>query len=231
MFCLQPNFGGAYINPPLPANQPYIPVLSDAARTIGAIDTIVVSSSSPNIFIGDNAIWKGIRATLTRDFAPSAYKDRAAIILSNSGENAASVIFALRSLNIGKIYTVGFKALGPLASGVEPFTSIESVQRVDQPFAIISALPPEKSHLVQPLLRHFSNGKEGHNGAGLGKVFVDLSNGPKKGDPIKVAEQSGWTAYGVADTSAFTTVETLRLLVGQNVPYSFVRLASGRGLY
>jgi 3-dehydroquinate dehydratase-1 len=231
MFCLQPNFGGAYINPPLPANQSYIPMLSDAARTIGAIDTIVVSSASANSFVGDNAIWKGIRATLTRDFAPSAYKDRAAIILSNTGENAASVIFALRSLNIGKIYTVGFKALGPLASGVEPFTSIESVQRVDQPFAIISALPPDKSHLVQPLLRHFSNGKEGQTGAGVGKVFVDLSNGPKKGDPLKVAEQSGWTAYGVADTSAFTTVETLRLLVGQNVPYSFVRLASGRGLY
>ena len=64
-----------------------------------------------------------------------------------------------------------------------------------------------------------------------GKVFVDLANGPRKSDPLAVAEQSGWTAYGVADTSAFTTVETLRLLVGQNVPYSFVRLASGRGLY
>jgi 3-dehydroquinate dehydratase-1 len=230
--CLQPNFGGAYINPPLPANQPYIPLLSDAARTIGAIDTIVVSSSNPSTFFGDNATWKGIRATLTRDFAPSAYKDRAAIILSSSREDAASAIFALRSLNIGKIYTVGFKAHGPLALGVEPFTSIESVQRVDQPFVIISALPPGKSHLVQPLLRHFGNVKktEGSNGVGMGKIFMDLANGPRKGDPLAVAEQNGWTAYGFADTSAFTTVETLRLLVGQNVPYSFVRLASGRGL-
>ena len=218
-------------------------MLSDAARTIGTIDTIVVSPSSssaiPSTFIGDNAMWKGIRATLTRDFAPSAYKDRAAIILSSSGEDAASIIFALRSLNIGKIYTVGFKAQGPLASGVEPFTSIESVQRVDQPLAIVSALPPEKSHLVQPLLRHFSGEKSssGSNGmvnggnGGKGKVFVDLANGPRRGDPLAAAAQSGWTTYGVADTTAFTTVETLRLLVGQNVPYSFVRLASGRGLY
>ncbi len=241
-FCLQPNFGGAYINPPLPASQPYIPMLSDAARTIGAIDTIVVrGEGASSTFVGDNATWKGIRATLTRDFAPSAYKNRAAIILSSNGEDAASVIFALRSLNIGKIYTVGFKAQGPLAFGVEPFTSIESVQRVDQPFAIISALPPDKSHLVQPLLRHFSSMKSstslaglatnGNGNGGKGKVFVDLANGPRKGDPLAVAEQNGWTAYGVADTSAFTTVETLRLLVGQNVPYSFVRLASGRGLY
>ncbi|KAH6666744.1 type I 3-dehydroquinase-domain-containing protein [Halenospora varia] len=239
-FCLQPSFGGAYLNPPLSANQSYIPILSDAARTIGSIDTIVArGEGSSSYLMGDNATWKGIRATLTRDFAPSAYKDRAAIIISSSGEDAASIIFALRSLNIGKIYTVGFKAHGPLASGIEPFTSIESVQRVDHPFAIISALPPEKSHLVQPLLRHFStNGRAPSNrdgsvtgNGGKGKVFVDLANGPRKGDPLAVAEQSGWTAYGVADTSAFTTVETLRLLVGQNVPYSFVRLASGRGLY
>ncbi|EKD12940.1 hypothetical protein MBM_08894 [Drepanopeziza brunnea f. sp. 'multigermtubi' MB_m1] len=248
-YCLQPNFGGAYINPALNASQPYIPHLTDAARTIGVVDTIVVrGEGASSLFVGDNATWKGIRATLTRDFAPSAYKDRAAIILSSNGDDAASIIFALRSLNIGKIYTVGFKAHAPLAAGIEPFTSIESVQRVDQPFAIISALPPEKSHLVQPLLRHF--GKPSRSGAstpnsgrsssssalsgrdgGKGKVFVDLAHGLRKSDPLAVAERSGWTAYGVMDTSAFTTVETLRLLVGQNVPYSFVRLASGRGLY
>lgn len=235
-FCVQPNFGGAYLNPPIPALQPYIPQLSDAARAIGAIDTITVrSSDATSTFVGDNATWKGIRATLTRDFAPSAYRDRAAIVLSSSVEDASSVIFALRSLNIGKIYTVGFKAVGPIAAGIEPFTSIESVQRVDQPFAIISALPPEKSHLVQPLLRHFSNGRarDGKEKprSGSGRVFVDLANGPRKGDPLAVAEGCGWTSYGVADTSAFTTVEMMRLLVGQNVPYSFVRLASGRSLY
>ncbi|KAI9647947.1 hypothetical protein NHQ30_004337 [Ciborinia camelliae] len=228
-FCLQPNFGGAYINPPLPSSQPYIPMLSDAARTIGSVDTIVVRGEGlSSNFIGDNATWKGIRATLTRDFAPSAYKDRAAIILSSNGEDAASVIFALRSLNIGKIYTVGFKAQGPLAAGVEPFTSMESVTKSDIPFAIISALPPEKTHVVTPLLRYFNNGRYSR---GQGKVFVDLANGPRKADPLGIAEGYGWMAYGVADTSAFTTVETLRLLVGQNVPYSFVRLASGRGLY
>lgn len=246
-FCLQPNFGGAYVNPPLTANQTYIPVLSDAARAIGAIDTIVVrSDGNTTSFVGENATWKGIRATLTRDFAPSAYDGRAAIILSSSGEDAASAIFALRSLNIGKIYTVGFKAQGPLAEDVEPFTSIESVQRVESPFAIVSALPSEKSHLVQPLLRHFNKSERAASApnlavlaaaagiggiGGKGKVFLDLANGPRKVDPLAVAEASGWTAYGVADTSAFTTVETLRLLVGQNVPYSFVRLASGRGLY
>jgi 3-dehydroquinate dehydratase-1 len=46
-----------------------------------------------------------------------------------------------------------------------------------------------------------------------------------------VAASMGWTAYGIDDVSAWTAVETLKLLVGQNVPYDFVRLASGRTLF
>lgn len=214
-FTSLPSFGGATLSPPLPAS--LMPTLSDAARTIGRIDTVV---SSPSGLIGDNATWKGIRATLTRDFAPAAYEGRAAILLGSTADDAASAIFALRSLNIGRLYTVGFKA-----PGTEPFPPLSSLQ----PFAIISALPPEKSHLVQPLLRHFGDG-------GGGKVFVDLSSGDgngkeRRGDPGRVAAECGWLAYGVEDTGACATVERIRLLVGQNVPYSFVRLAGGRGLF
>jgi 3-dehydroquinate dehydratase-1 len=254
--CSSPNFGGAYLNPPLPASQThaYTPHLSDAARTIGAVDTIYLSpplpspTSAPRI-IGDNATWRGIRATLTRDFAPSAYRGRAAILLAACSDDAASVIFALRSLDIGALYTVGFRAAGDLGRGVEMLGAgggggVEG--RGVEPFVIVSALPPAKSHLVQPLLRHFSSGKAapervgapavvgaGGEGGKRPKVFLDLANGPgtRKSDPLAVAEGSGWMAYGVQDASAFMTVEMLRLLVGQNVGYSFVRLAGGRGLF
>lgn len=232
-FILQPNFGGAYVNPPLSSSTPYIPSISDAARAIGLIDTITIGSSAEgqHRLVGENAAWKGIRATLTRDYVPSAYRRRAAIVLSSSESDASAAIFALRSLDIGTIYTVGFKANGPLAPGLEPFTSIQSVKQVEQPFVIVSALPPEKSLLVQPLLRHYSANGRSSPRSTRGKVFLDLTSGPRKGDPLSVATKSGWTAYGIADLSAWTTVETLRLLAGQNVPFDFVRMASGRGLY
>ncbi|KAK2803992.1 hypothetical protein FQN50_006798 [Emmonsiellopsis sp. PD_5] len=235
-FIMQPNFGGAYLNPPLSlsGSSSYIPAMSDAARAIGLIDTITVVNVDGNNrpeFVGENATWKGIRATLTRDYVPSAYRGRAAIIVSSSESDAAAAIFALRSLAIGTIYTVGFRATGPLAPGLEPFTSIQSVKQVQQPFVIVSALPPEKSFLVQPLLRHYSANGRSSPRATRGKVFLDLAHGPRKGDPLGVAMSAGWTAYGAADVGAWTTVETLRLLVGQNVPFDFVRMASGRGLY
>lgn len=303
-WCNQRNFGGAYLDPPVSfhgvvsgsgffasVNGGAGPILSEAARVIGMVDTIVVRSGSsspssaptsipssprnghsrvesfghlgggdsglpPNTtLIFDNALWRGILSTLTRDLAPSAYFGRAAVVLASSSDDAASAIFALRALRVGKIYTVGFKTPPALSYGliIEPFNSLESLQRARMvgatddaasPFVVVSALGPEKANIVGMLVRVFGGSKAGAGGSAGGgsagssssrKVFLDLANGgagvARRGDPGLVAEQSGFAAYGAADTAAFATVETLRLLVGQNVPYSFVRLASGRGLY
>ncbi|KAF2840734.1 aldolase [Patellaria atrata CBS 101060] len=226
----RPNFGGAYINPPVSAATAPLPNLSEAARAIGQVDTVLLRSDSTQpSFIGDNATWKGIRATLSRDFVPSAYSGRAALILANAESDAAAAIFALKSLGIGPIYTIGFKTQGYLASEVQPVRLVEDAKMLQHPFVIISALPAEKSMLVGPLLKHYSD-KKSPPGSG-GKVFVDLASGSRKVDILSTAALAGWTAYGIADVTAWTTVETMRLLVGQNVPYDFVRLASGRSLY
>ena len=284
-WCNQKSFGGAYLSPPvsfssLMHNSSFFsrlcngsgPTLTEAARMIGMVDTIVVRSGSTSTpdsapssvpsspkrrgdwsfsplrghthglpasasLIFDNASWRGILSTLTRDLAPSAYLGRTAVVMAGNADDAASTIYALKALRIGKLYTVGFKTPLVLARGleVEPFKSLESLQRARMggddasPFVIVSALGPEKSNIVGMLVRVFG-GSRGSSSS-IRKVFLDLADGPRKGDPGIVAEQSGFAAYGVADTAAFTTVETLRLLVSQNVPYSFVRLASGRGVF
>ncbi|KAK4162593.1 putative Pentafunctional AROM polypeptide [Cladorrhinum sp. PSN259] len=301
-WCNQRNFGGAYLNPAVSltsveTNRGFFaslnngngPVLSEAARLIGMVDTIVVRSSSsssastsvppspprhqngdslggmassnsglsPNTsLVLDNASWKGILSTLTRDLAPSAYFGCAAVVLASSADDAASALFALKALKVGKVYTVGFKTPPAFAKDllIEPFTSLESIQKArtvssngtevrsntghtgGSPFVVVSALGPEKSNLVGMLVRLFGsrgNGQQGGAGGNSRKVFLDLADGsaPRKGNPALIAEQCGFAAYGTADVTAFTTVETLRLLVGQNVPYSFVRLASGRNLF
>lgn len=293
-WCNQRNFGGAYVSPPvaynsLVGNSSFFrslnngtgPELTEAARVIGMVDTIIVRSGSsstassapssmpssprphkntsfthishavgglpPNTeIIFDNAFWRGILSTLTRDLAPSAYFGRAAVVLASSSDDAACAIYALKALRVGKIYTVGFKTPSSLSRDIpiEPFNSLESLQRArtvgttngddngggaGAPFVVISAFGPEKSNIVGMLVRVFGSKGSGHKG----KVFLDLADEtvPRKTDTGLIAEQSGFAAYGGADVTAFTTVEILRLLVGQNVPYSFVRLASGRALY
>lgn len=286
-FCNQKLFGGAYLDPGFShqvvvKNSPFFanlnngagPILTEAARGIGIVDTIVVktgsssgTSSEPQSIpsspqhrhsdslgplgqsglpphtslIFDNAGWRGILSTLTKDLAPSAYAGRSAVVLASSSDDAAPVFFAMKALKIAKIYTVGFRTPSSLARNappIEQFISMESLQRArsvtddTSPFVIVSALGPDKSQLVGMLVRVF--GASGPRGAFNAKrVFLDLADGAarKRSDPSMVAEQSGFAAYGAADVAAFTTVESLRLLVGQNVPYSFVRLASGRNLY
>ncbi|KAG9251751.1 uncharacterized protein F5Z01DRAFT_626794 [Emericellopsis atlantica] len=197
------------------------------------------SALPPNAsLVLDNASWKGIVSTLTRDLAPSAYAGRTAVVLAASSDDAAATLFAMKALRISKIYTVGFRtptALARNAPPIEQFISLESLQRArsttedSAPFLIVSALGPEKSHLVGMLIRIFG-GAGMTNGSNTRRVFLDLADGAvrKRSDPGAVAEKSGFAAYGAADVAAFTTVESLRLLIGQNVPYSFVRLASGR---
>ncbi|KAI8954205.1 3-dehydroquinate dehydratase [Xylaria longipes] len=185
----------------------------------------------------DNASWRGILSTLTRDLAPSAYFGRTAVVIASNADDAASAMYALKALRVGKVFTVGFKTPPVLAHSfeVEPFNSLESLQRARAmgddagPFVLVSALGPDKYILVGMLVRLFggARGSSSH----IRKVFLDLADGPRKGDPGAIAEQCGFAAYGVEDTTAFTTVETVRLLVGQNVPYSFVRLTSGNGMF
>ncbi|KJZ72455.1 hypothetical protein HIM_08124 [Hirsutella minnesotensis 3608] len=282
--CNQKDFGGACLDPGV-AHQTLAkhssffatlnvgrgPILTEAARAIGIVDTIVVDqghvptaplsmipsaacrnvdSSMPSSQTGldsnaslifDNAGWRGIMHTLIRDLAPSAYFGRSAVVVASASDDAAPTFYALKALKIAKIYTVGFRtppALARHAPPIEQFVSMESLQRArsvaddSAPFVIVSALGPEKCNLVSMLVRVF--GSTGpRNGSSVNKVFLNLADvaGRIKSDPSETAEKNGFAAYGAADVAAFSTVESLRLLVGQNVPYSFVRLASGRNLF
>lgn len=242
-FLTRPQFGGAYINPPLAVEAaPYLPTLTEAASAIGQVDTIAVrSNKSGRTLVADNVTWKGVRATLTKDFVPSAYEGQAALIVGNSEAAAASAIYALQSLCVQEIHTIGFRA-----RDCNHLQSMTDLQRIPEPFVIISALPAEKSIVVSPVLKLLSQTSTPNStkppspasSASLGpgrsgsKVFVDLANGVKgRGDSVSLAGELGWNSYGVVDVNAWTIVETLRLLVGENVPWDFVRLAGGRGLY
>lgn len=228
----QASFGGAYLNPPFPlAAFTSKQNMTQAAASIAYFDTVVVrSDATGRELVCDNATWKGIRATLTRGHVPSAFNGRSALILSNTESQAAAAIYALVDLGIGTIYTIGFKVIDSQGSRIQQVRGVEDMKRVEEPFVIISALPPEKTLVVSPLLKHYHSktGKVRHPG----KIFLDLANGVRgKGDSVAIAANLGWRTYGIATVNAHTMVETLRLLLGFNVGYDFVKLASGRSLY
>lgn len=227
-----PQFGGAYIDPPQPVdNASYLPTLTEAASTIGQVDTIVVrTSKSGRTLLADNMTWKGIRSTLTQDFTPSAFAGRTALVLATSEAQAAATMFALASLNMESIDTIGFDAKGFAGVRTRQLQSLDDLRSGERPFVIISALPAEKSIMVTPVLRHFS--ADVRKARRTGMIFVDLSNGSnRKKDSVSYARSLGWTSHTAIDVRMRTFAETYSTLCGENVPLDFVRLAGGQGLF
>lgn len=227
----QLSFGGAIIQPALTGQPSFISSFTEEAQESGCVDTVFVRTvGNQSVLVGDNSTAKALRTMLTRDFAPSTFANQPVLVVSNSFEEAMSAMWALRKLNCGTMYTIGFRVDG--VRGVEQCSSFESVQKLARPFVVVSALPTDQAHLINPLLKlidnHPSSKVGGQHG---GKVFLDLANGPRRGDPLGVAAAKGWTTYGISDVAARMTVQALEVLVGQRVPFDFVRMASGRGLF
>ena len=223
----QTNFGGATVHPPIkPAS--FIKSTTSSAQTIGLIDTIYLrAEGSANSVIGDNLLWRGILATLISDFAPVAYRNKPALVLANSSDDAAAAIYSLLQLECSPIYTVGFSSHYPSTQvqHLKNPTALKSIEK--NLFVVVSALPGEQSHLCHPLLQMITMSQPLSSDSG--RVFVDLANGPRRGDPLGAAKAMGWEGYGVSDVAAWTTKETIEKLIGENVPFDFVRTACGGG--
>lgn len=226
------SFGGAYINPPQTVDTaPYLPTLSEAASTIGQVDTIVArTSKNGRTLLAENVTWKAIRSTLTQDFSPSAFAGRTALVLATNEPEAAAILFALASLSIKSINTIGFDAKGLAGTRTRQLQGLDDLRGGEQPFVIVSALPTGKSFMATPILKHYSADVRKPNRTGT--IFLDLSAGyDHRVNPMSYADSLGWTSYPAIDVRMRVFAETYSTLCGETVPLDFVKLAGGQGLF
>ncbi|KAH0607329.1 uncharacterized protein H6S33_003317 [Morchella sextelata] len=109
-----PNFGGASIT--LPFKLEIIPLLhsiSDHARAIGAVNTIVPIDSArgegahPSLH-GDNTDWIGIRTCTLRYLTPvNAITARTSALVVGAGGMARAAVYALQKLGVENIFIYG----------------------------------------------------------------------------------------------------------------------------
>lgn len=215
------DFGGAVTLPPVKATASMFATVTSAAMATGLVDTIVAKDGKLH---GHNAIAMGLLRTLTREFVPSAYANQCALIISHSFAAAASAIYALQALKCRKVYTVGFTVpenspLAPLVQHCESF----SFEKDEAPFAVLSALEKRDLKILSPLFRLLDSPN------GPPRMFLDVVN-PSRQRWSKDNAQS-WLIGDVEEVAAWTAVEMMRILVGQNVPYDFVRMAGKEGFF
>ncbi|KXN82956.1 Pentafunctional AROM polypeptide [Leucoagaricus sp. SymC.cos] len=98
------DFGGASVTIPYKLDViPSLNELTPAAKTIGAVNTVIpkTTSEGKRVLIGDNTDWLGIRASIIAQLATGIVKN--ALVIGGGG-TARAAIYALQSLNAETIY-------------------------------------------------------------------------------------------------------------------------------
>ncbi|EJK74194.1 hypothetical protein THAOC_04144, partial [Thalassiosira oceanica] len=93
------NFGGCSVTIPHKQSiMDHVDVLTDAAREIGSVNTVIVRKDrfGTRVLIGDNTDWRGVYNPLSRRVGTEAGKGEAALILGEGGTARAAAYAAAR---------------------------------------------------------------------------------------------------------------------------------------
>ncbi|KAK0705189.1 Shikimate dehydrogenase [Lasiosphaeris hirsuta] len=208
-----PHFGGASVTIPLKLDiMPLLDEVSDAARIIGAVNTIIPIPSAGRdkpILLGDNTDWMGMVFALRQAglFRRTRSAPGAAMVVGSGGTTRAA-IYALHDLGYAPIYVVARSAdrVKAVSESFPADYDIQTLSTPDEvtaaaaeggalPGVVISSIPADKpidSNMREVLvaaLRH-----PAHQAAAPRppKVLLEMAYTPEHTPLMQLAEDAGW---------------------------------------
>lgn len=145
------DFGGASVTIPYKVEiLPHIDELTEVARVIGAVNTIIpVTQDGARRLLGDNTDWIGIRQALLTSFtsAHQALDGNAAGLVIGAGGTSRAAIYALHSIGMKTIYLFNRSLPNahsvaeafPQSWGIKVTTSLDNFEQ--PPAAIVTCVP------------------------------------------------------------------------------------------
>lgn len=220
-----PSFGGGSVTIPLKLDvMPLLDHIDSAARTIGAVNTIVPTETADGktILTGYNTDWQGMILALqyagTEANNNGVLKDAGMVV--GGGGTARAAIYALKSMNYNPIYLVGRnkQKLAALSASFSPDYDIRILSDNDEakaltleqmPTVAIGTIPGDAP--IDPAMREilctlFDAGSQGTMEANKGRALLEMAYKPAVTSLMQLAGNSGWQ-----------TVAGLEALVGQGV--------------
>ncbi|EJP61023.1 pentafunctional AROM polypeptide [Beauveria bassiana ARSEF 2860] len=197
-----PSFGGASVTIPLKLDIiDELDELTEAARTIGAVNTVIPFSGSvgdgTKRLLGDNTDWKGIVHALRVGGLGEISGDSAAMVIGSGGTTRAAV-FALHSLGFNRIYVVGRTAKNvaamiaefPRNYNLQAVTNIATIATL--PNVIVSTIPGDKP--IDTITERVISGVVNASvTASSRRVLLDMAYKPRETPAVKIAENAGWS--------------------------------------
>jgi pentafunctional AROM polypeptide len=210
-----PDFGGASVTIPLKLDIiDRLDDLTDAARIIGAVNTVIPlesqNESGRQRLLGDNTDWKGMVHTLKEKGVVVQANGGPALVVGSGGTTRAA-IYALHSLGFGPTYVVARnpEKAKDLISGFPSDFDLKILSTVSeaealQPAAsvVISTIPADRP--IDPSIREivvvtFSRAAE----EGRPRVLVEMAYKPRQTPIVQIAEDAGgWTTIHGAEVLA-----------------------------
>ena len=207
-----PDFGGASVTIPLKLDvMALVDEMSDAAKTIGAVNTLIpVSRGGKRLIRGDNTDWLGMVYSLKAAGvceARHASHGQSGLVVGSGGTSRAA-IFALGALGFSPIYVVARKAQAVKALAAALAPSAKVIHLADQkqlaslpakarPSVVISTIPATLP--VDPGMREILVDVVGRQPAGASpRVFLDMAYTPDVTPLMHMAEDAaaGWVTIG-----------------------------------
>ncbi|KAI1260802.1 EPSP synthase-domain-containing protein [Xylariaceae sp. FL1019] len=196
-----PDFGGASVTIPLKLDiMPLLDDVSDAAKVIGAVNTIIPIPSPDGAvrLLGDNTDWQGMVYSLhaTGFESPSVARATSGMVIGSGGTTRAAV-YALHSLGLSPIYLVArnkqtVEALCSSFPSDYKLIHVEDASHVRQlPSVIISTVPADRaveSSMREILVSVLRQPRQ----VGRLRVFLEMAYQPRHTALMGLAEDSGW---------------------------------------
>ncbi|KAH0537706.1 hypothetical protein FGG08_005513 [Glutinoglossum americanum] len=196
------SFGGASVTIPLKLDIiKYLDEVTDEARVIGAVNTIVAnrSDNGKSRLVGHNTDWRGMVLALRNAGACGNQESNGALVIGGGG-TARAAIYAMHSMEYSPIYIVG-RSPEKLKNVVESFPktwdirAIESVEAVNQlegiPAVAIGTIPADRPieqnmrEMLASLFRHPRARQQQ-------KTLLEMAYKPRVTSLMQMAEDAGW---------------------------------------
>lgn len=212
----KPDFGGLAVTMPLKLDiMKYTDELSDAAKLIGAVNTVVPLKGQPGKFLGDNTDWYGITKSFTRNGVPAIEHASVNGLVIGGGGTARAAAYALHQIGCSKIYMINRTAskLYEIRDQLPQNFNIEILETQDQvevaePVSLavscVAADKPLDENLlnsVESLLHRGAQAKKG----GFNPTLLDAVYKPRVTPMMKIAQ----------DKYQWTVVPGVEMLVNQ----------------
>lgn len=147
------ELGGLAITIPLKVDMmQYTLELSDAAKTIGAINTLVPSKMNRGKYFGDNTDWVGITESFNRNGVPAFADSQVNGMVVGAGGTSRAAVYALKQMGCKVIYianrtasnAAAIKESMPSDYNIVLLNTLDDVARAEPVSLVVSCIPADK---------------------------------------------------------------------------------------